>query len=65
MPGILLTTYQARKFLEKITDKDTLEMINKDRRIFDFGLQGPDFFKYYGVPFKADDGINRLLHDAS
>ena len=52
--------------MEKITDKDTLEIVNKDRRIFDFGLQGPDFFKYYGAPFKTDDGINRLymmLHE--
>ena len=66
MPGIFTHYISGEKVLEKITDKDTLEIINKDRRIFDFGLQGPDFFKYYGAPFKTDDGINRLymmLHE--
>lgn len=66
MPGIFTHYISGEKVLEKISDQATLEMINQNRRIFDLGLQGPDFFKYYGAPFKADDGINRLymmLHE--
>lgn len=52
MPGIFTHFISGEKVLEKITDKDTLELINQDRRIFDFGLQGPDFLDITAFPLK-------------
>ena len=60
MPGFF-THYIAGKMVkEQLASAECRQMLDDSRQIYEFGLQGPDFFKYYGAPFRADEAINRI-----
>lgn len=61
MPGFFMHFFAGEKVVSQLPEK-AAEAINKHRRIFDLGLQGPDFFNYYGVPLKNDESIQRFAH---
>lgn len=66
MPSIFTHYITGQQVIDKIKNPDVLELINNSRHLYNFGLQGPDFFKYYQAPFKADDAVTRismLLHE--
>ena len=60
MPGIFTHYIAGHKVLDKITDPAVKSIVENNERIFEFGLQGPDFFKYYKAPFKSDDAVTRI-----
>lgn len=65
MPSIFTHYITGGKVYEKLS-AEARSLIEPNRRIFDFGLQGPDFFRYYGAPFHSDEAITRLsmlLHE--
>lgn len=65
MPSIY-THYIAGEQLLKKLRPEIVELIESKRPVFDLGLQGPDFFAYFGVPYKEDTVVTRnnmLLHD--
>jgi len=60
MPGFFTHYIAGNAVLEKIQNPELKNLLQENSRIFNFGLQGPDFFKYFGAPFKADDAVNRI-----
>ncbi len=67
MPGFFTHYIAGQKVYEKLP-ANVKEVIDKRKSVYDLGLQGPDFFNYYGAPLKADTSIHRLsmmLHERS
>lgn len=63
MPGFFTHYMAGQKVIEQLSDqrcKDLITESAESRSIFDFGLQGPDFFRYYGAPFHSDDSVTRI-----
>ena len=60
MPGFFTHYIAGNAVLDKIQNPDLKQMLQENGQIYKFGLQGPDFFRYYGAPFKADEAINRI-----
>jgi len=61
MPGFFMHYLAGEKVVSKLPT-DAAEAINKHRRVFDLGLQGPDFFDYFGAPLKGDESVQRFSH---
>ena len=59
MPGFFANYIAGQKVYENLSDA-AKQVIDKRKRVFDLGLQGPDFFLYYGAPLKGDTGIHRM-----
>ncbi len=67
MAGFFTHYVAGQKVLEKLP-ANIKEDLEKSKRIYDLGLQGPDFFDYYGAPLKSDVSIHRMsmmLHERS
>ena len=67
MPGFFTHYIAGQNVLEKLPE-EIQEVLNKRKSVYDLGLQGPDFFNYFGVPLKPDVSIHRMsmmLHERS
>ena len=67
MPGFFTHYIAGQKVYENLP-ASAREIIDKRKSVFDLGLQGPDFFAYYGTPLKSDASIHRMsmmLHERS
>ncbi|MBR2861052.1 MAG: hypothetical protein IKB86_04365 [Clostridia bacterium] len=67
MPGFF-THYIAGQKVYEALPANVKECIDKRKRVFDLGLQGPDFFNYFGAPLKGDPSLHRMammLHERS
>lgn len=67
MPGFF-THYVAGQKVYNQLPANVKECIDKRKGVFDLGLQGPDFFNYFGAPLKSDTSIHRMammLHERS
>lgn len=67
MPGFF-THYVAGQKVYNALPANIKNCIDKRKSVFDLGLQGPDFFDYYGAPLKSDVSIHRMsmmLHERS
>ncbi len=67
MPGFFTHYIAGQKVFDKLP-QNIQEAISKRKGVFDLGLQGPDFFNYYGAPLKGDPSIYRMsmmLHERS
>lgn len=67
MPGFFTHYIAGQKVYEQLPIS-VKEVIDKRKSVFDLGLQGPDFFNYYGAPLKGDVSIHRMsmmLHERS
>lgn len=60
MPGFFTHYIAGQKVLEQVKDPDCKQKLSDCGQVYEFGLQGPDFFRYFGAPFKADDAVNRV-----
>lgn len=67
MPGFFTHYIAGQKVYEQLP-ANVREVIDKRKSVFDLGLQGPDFFNYFGAPLKSDVSIHRMsmmLHERS
>lgn len=67
MAGFFTHYIAGQKIYDRL-DPSVKEVIGKRKSVFDLGLQGPDFFSYYGAPLKSDVSIHRMsmmLHERS
>lgn len=67
MAGFFTHYIAGQKIYDRL-DPSVKEVIDKRKSVFDLGLQGPDFFSYYGAPLKSDVSIHRMsmmLHERS
>ncbi len=67
MPGFFTHYIAGQKVYEQLP-ANIKEVIDKRKSVYDLGLQGPDFFNYFGAPLKSDVSIHRLsmmLHERS
>ncbi len=67
MPGFFTHYIAGQKVFEQLPE-NIKESISKRKGVYDLGLQGPDFFNYFGTPLKSDVSIHRLsmmLHERS
>lgn len=67
MAGFFTHYIAGQKIYDRL-DPSVKEVIDKRKNVFNLGLQGPDFFSYYGAPLKSDVSIHRMsmmLHERS
>ncbi len=67
MPGFFTHYIAGQKVFEQLP-QNIKDAISKRKSVYDLGLQGPDFFNYYGAPLKSDVSIHRMammLHERS
>lgn len=67
MPGFFTHYIAGQKVFEQLPE-NIKEVISNRKSVYDLGLQGPDFFNYYGAPLKSDVSIHRMammLHERS
>ena len=67
MPGFFTHYIAGQKVFDKLPEN--IQKIIADRKnVYNLGLQGPDFFNYFGAPLKSDVSIHRMammLHERS
>lgn len=67
MPGFFTHYIAGQKVYEQLP-QNIKDAIANRKSVYDLGLQGPDFFNYYGAPLKSDVSIHRMammLHERS
>ena len=57
MPGFLTHYTFGTKVVEKLPDSYIKECINKYKKVYNLGLQGPDIFFYF-IPYKLNKNLN-------
>ena len=60
MPGFFTHYIAGKAVLDKIQNPELKNVLENSNQVYELGLQGPDFFKYFGAPFKADDAVTRI-----
>ena len=67
MPGFFTHYIAGQKVFEQLPE-NIKAAISTRKSVYDLGLQGPDFFNYFGAPFKSDVSTHRMsmmLHERS